>query len=135
MSQTATLWLPDRARRPRLRLYGIGRYSDGWLAKSGVIYVWPRVPGRPVSGWVSMRLAASRLVGAATITFQFSEHARKTVHVRPGRPQDVRLPLCATKDARVTYRSKKLTLIGMRAITVRATEPVFTPGEAACARH
>ena len=82
-----------------------------------------------------MRLAASRLVGAATITFQFSEHARRTVYVRPGRPLDVRLPLCATKDARVTYRSKKLTLIGMRAITVRATAPVFTPSEAACARH
>ena len=74
-----------------------------------------------------MRLTASRLVGAATITFQFSEHARKSVHVRPGQPQNVRLPLCAAKDARVTYRSKKLTLIGVRAVTVKATAPVFTP--------
>jgi hypothetical protein len=134
-SQTATLWLPDRSGRPRLRLYAIGRYSDGWLAKSGVIYVWPRVPGRAVSGWVSMRLTASRMVGAATITFQFGEHARTTVHVRPGRPQAVRVPVCAAKDARVTYRSKKLTLIGVRAVTVRATAPVFTPSAAACARH
>ena len=75
-SQTATLWLPDRSAGARLRLYAIGRYSDGWLAKSGAIYVWPSVPGQRVSGWVSMRLTASRLVGAATITFQFSEHAR-----------------------------------------------------------
>jgi hypothetical protein len=131
-SQTATLWLPERADRPRLRLYAIGRYSDGWLAKSGVIYVWPRVAGRRVSGWISMRLAASRLAGAATITFQFAEHARTTVHVRPGRPQLLRVPLCAAKNARVTYRSKKVTLVGVRAVTVRATAPVFTPSPSAC---
>ena len=134
MSQTATLWMPNRSdRTARLRLYALGRYSDGWLAKSGVIYVWPRVPGRAVSGWVSMRLTASRMVGAATITFQFGEHARTTVHVKPGRPQAVRVPLCAAKDARVTYRSKKLTLIGPRTVTVRATAPVFTPSRTACA--
>ena len=134
MSQTATLWMPNRSdRTARLRLYALGRYSDGWLAKSGVIYVWPRMPGRAVSGWVSMRLTASRMVGAATITFQFGEHARTTVHVKPGRPQAVRVPLCAAKDARVTYRSKKLTLIGPRTVTVRATAPVFTPSRTACA--
>ena len=87
-----------------------------------------------VSGWVSLRLTASRIVGGATITFQFAEHARATVRVRPGQPQNVRVPLCAAKDARMTYRSKKLTLIGVRAVTVRATAPVFTPSRAACAR-
>jgi hypothetical protein len=133
-SQTATLWLPDGSGRPRLRLYAIGRYSDGWLAKSGVIYVWPRVRGRRVSGWVSMRLAASRLAGAATITFQFAEHSQRTVRVRPGRPQLLRVPLCAAKNARVTYRSKKVTLVGVRAVTVRATAPVFTPSASACSR-
>jgi hypothetical protein len=131
-SQTATLWLPDGSGRPRLRLYAIGRYSDGWLAKSGVIYVWPRVRRSRVSGWVSMRLAASRQVGAATITFQFAEHARRTVRVKPGRPQLLRVPLCAARNARVTYGSKKVTLIGARAVTVRATAPVFTPSPAAC---
>jgi hypothetical protein len=131
-SQTATLWLPGRSRHPRLRLYAIGRYSDGWLAKSGVIYVWPQVRGRPVSGWVSMRLTASRLAGPATITFQFAKHARTTVRVRLGRPQEVRVPLCAAKNARVTYRSKKLTLLGVRAVTVRATAPVFMSSSSAC---
>jgi hypothetical protein len=131
-SKTATLWLPDRSGRARLRLYAIGRYSDGWLSKSGAIYVWPRVPGRRVSGWISMRLTASRMVGAATITFQFAEHARTTVRVKPGRPQEIRVPLCAARDARVTYRSKKVTLIGVRAVTVRATAPVFTPAPSGC---
>jgi hypothetical protein len=131
-SPTATLWSPDRSRRARLRLYAIGRYSDGWLAKSGVIYVWPQARGRSVGGWVSMRLTASRMVGAATITFQYAEHASTTVHVRLGRPQELRVPLCAAKDARVTYRSKKLTLIGMRAVTVRSSAPRFTPDPAAC---
>jgi hypothetical protein len=134
-SQTATLWLPNRADRARLRLYAIGRYSDGWLAKSGVIYVWPRVAGGRVSGWISMRLAASRAAGPATITFQFAEHARKTVRVTLGRPQLLRLPLCVSRDAHVTYRSKKVTLLGVRAVTVRATAPVFTPDPSACQPH
>jgi hypothetical protein len=131
-SQTSTLWLPNRGGYPRLRLYATGRYSDGWLAKSGGIYVWPRFPGQRVAGWVSMRLAASRIVGAATITFQFGEHSRTTLHVKPGRSQQLRVPLCAARDARVTYRSKELTLIGPRAVTVRATAPVFTPDPSAC---
>ena len=102
------------------------------VASGGGESVWPRVAGRRVSGWISMRLAASRLAGAATITFQFAEHARTTVHVRPGRPQLLRVPLCAAKNARVTYRSKKVTLVGVRAVTVRATAPVFTPSPSAC---
>ncbi len=133
-SQTATLWLPDRpGHPPRLRLYAIGRYSDGWLAKSGTIYVWPSAAGRPVSGWVAMRLSASRIVGAATITLQYAEHARTTVRVKPGHAREVRVPLCASKNARVTFASKKLVLIGLRAVTVKATAPVFTPSPAACA--
>jgi hypothetical protein len=131
-SQTATLWVPGGSGRARLRLYAIGRYSDGWLAKYGAIYVWPRTPGSRVSGWISMRLAASRLAGAATITFQFGEHARRTLRIEPGRPQVLRVPLCAARNARVTYRSKKVTLVGVRAVTVRATAPVFTPSASAC---
>ena len=72
--------------------------------------------------------------GAATITFQFAEHARKTVHVRPGQAAACYASHSAQpRTHRVTYRSKKLTLIGVRAVTVRATAPVFTPSLAACA--
>jgi hypothetical protein len=129
---TSTLWMPDRSAFPRLRLYAPGRYSDGWLAAAGVMFVWPSAAGRPVSGWISMRLTAPQVVGAATLTFQFGRHARTTVRISPGGPRDVRIPICGSKDARVTYRSKKLTLVGLRSVSVMATAPVFTPSRSAC---
>ena len=80
-----------------------------------------------------MRLAASRLAGAATITFQFSgTRAHDGAREAGTAAAHFRVPLCATKNARVTYRSKKVTLIGVRAVTVRATAPVFTPSPSAC---
>jgi hypothetical protein len=97
-----------------------------------VIYVWPRVPGTRVSGWLSMRLTAAPVVGPVMLTLQFAEHKRTTVRVRPGQPETIRIPVCAATDAHVTYFSKKLALVGLRAVTVKATRPVFTPSRAAC---
>jgi hypothetical protein len=129
---SSTLWTPDGSDRPRLRLYALGRYFDGWLAADGVMFVWPSAPGRPVSGWISMRLTAPPAVGPATLTFQFGRHARTTVRISPGTPRDVRIPICGSKDARVAYRAKNLTLVGTRSVSVQATAPVFTPSRAAC---
>jgi hypothetical protein len=44
----------------------------------------------------------------------------------------VRIPICGSKDARVAYRAKNLTLVGTRSVSVQATAPVFTPSRAAC---
>jgi hypothetical protein len=129
---SSTLWTPEGSGRPRLRLYALGRYFDGWLAADGVMFVWPSAPGRPVSGWISMRLTAPPAVGPATLTFQFGRHARTTVRISPGTPRDVRIPICGSKDARVAYRAKNLTLVGTRSVSVQATAPVFTPSRTAC---
>jgi hypothetical protein len=129
---TAALWLPDRHERPRLSLYALGRFEDGWLANYGAIFVWPNVPGQPVSGWLTMRLAASAPLGANTLTFQFGPNERTTVLVRPGRPRTVHIPVCAARNAHVTYRSTKLAVFGTRGVSVKATAPVFTPSRAAC---
>jgi hypothetical protein len=130
---TAALWVPNRPGPPRLKIYALGRYADGWLANSGAIYVWPSTPGRPVSGWLSMLLTTTPGVGTARLTFQFRQDARTTVTIRLGQPQSVRIPVCAAKDAHVTYRSKGgLTLLGNRAVSVKASDPVFTPSRAAC---
>ena len=40
---TASLWAP--AGNPRLSLYAVGRYYDGWLANAGAIYLWPAEKG------------------------------------------------------------------------------------------
>jgi hypothetical protein len=129
---TATLWRPDPAVRPRLRLYAMGRYSDGWLANFGAIYVWPSVPGRRVEGWLSMRLRSLPNVGPVTLTFQFGPTARRKVRVGTGRAQLVRIPICGDRDAYVTYRSGKLVVSGRRGLSVKSTAPVFTPDPSAC---
>jgi hypothetical protein len=130
---TAALWTPERSVRPRLRLYAAGRYSDGWLAGTGVIYVWPEASGRSVSGWLSMRLTAQPVIGPARLTFQSRWNVRTSVHIPVGASREVRIPVCATRNARVTYRSNVRAFFGSRPVSVQATAPVFTPSRSACA--
>jgi hypothetical protein len=129
---TASLWLPDRATSPRLAFYALGRYHDGWLAAAGAMYVWPEAVGRPVSGWITVRLTASRLIGATRLTFAVSPTRNIRIQLRPGQSRQVRLPVCARSDAHVTYRSNVRAFIGLRVVSARATRPVFTPSPAAC---
>ena len=126
----STLWAPVGT--PRLSLYATGSYHDGWLADSGAITVWATGPGRPIAGWISLRLTAPRSIGAATLTFTLPQGRRVRVRLLPGTPRRVRLPVCATGSASVTYRSSTRGLVGLRLVGARATPPVFTPGPAAC---
>jgi hypothetical protein len=129
---TATLWVPDRSGRPRLSLYAIGRYYDGWLANSGAIYVWPEVGDGSLSGWLSMRLTAPPAAGAVKLTFGLPGGRLTTVRVQPGASQRVNIAVCATGSWYATYRSNVRGLVGIRTVSVRATPPLFTPSPAAC---
>ncbi len=129
---TAALWVPQAPTRARLKLYALGRYWDGWLARSGAVFLWPDAPGGRVSGWLTMRLVASPVVGPVTLTFQYRRDAHLTVRVRPGSPRTVRIPVCASRNAHVAYRSKVRVLIGLRAVSVKASAPQFTPSRSAC---
>jgi hypothetical protein len=129
---TAALWVPDRSGTPRLSLYALGRYHDGWLADTGAIYVWPEVAGGPLSGWLTMRLSAPRNAGAVRLTFGLPEDRRVSVRVRPGKPQRVSIAVCGTGSRYVTYRSNVHGYVGLRAVSVRATAPVFSADASAC---
>ncbi len=128
----AELWVPERNARPRLELYAPGRYSDGWLAKSGAVFVWPESPDDRVAGWLTMRLVAAPQVGPVTMTFQNRLDSRITLRVRPGAPRLVRLAVCASRDAHVSYRSTARVLVGLRAVSLKASAPVFRPDRSAC---
>jgi hypothetical protein len=132
---TASLWLPDRTGRPRLAFYALGRYYDGWLAAAGVMYVWPEAARRPVSGWISMRLTSARSIGAVRLTFGLSKTRRAPIRLLPGQTRLVRLAVCAPGSAHVTYRSNVSGVVGLRVVSVRATEPVFTPSRSACTQR
>jgi hypothetical protein len=134
-SPAAALWVPERNASPRLALYAPGRYWDGWLAKSGAVFVWPESSDYPVAGWLTMRLVAPPLVGPVSMTFQNRRDNRITLRMRPGEPQLVRLSVCARRDAHVTYRSNARVLVGLRAVSLKASAPVFTPDRSACPTH
>lgn len=129
---TAALWIPDASGRPRLSLYALGRYADGWLANSGLIVVWPDAPARTVSGWLSMQLTAAPEIGAATLTFRHGAQTLASLRLRPGASQRLRIPMCATGEARISYRSNVLAIIGGQPASVKASAPVFTPSASAC---
>jgi hypothetical protein len=127
---TATLWLPTG--RPRLSLYAIGRYHDGWLADRGAVYLWPTAKGGTLAGRLSMRLTAPSN-GPVTLTFESPDGKRTSVRLRPGRPRQVGISVCATGSAYVTYRSDVRAFLGLRAVSATATVPTFTPIRSACA--
>jgi hypothetical protein len=131
---TASLWLPDRGAPPRLAFYALGHYHDGWLAGTGAMYAWPATAGRPVSGWITMRLTALRDIGAMRLTFALSPTKSVQVRLAAGQTRQVRIPLCGGPDAsaHVSYRSNTRAIAGLRVVSARSTVPAFTPSPAAC---
>ncbi len=124
---TASLWRPDRGARPRLSLYAIGRYHDGWLADRGAFYLWPRQ-----SGWLTVRLTSPGEIGANTITFQLPGGESTSVQLRGGRQQVVNLAVCEPGAWYATYKAKLHGRIGLRAVSVRASVPAFRADPSAC---
>jgi hypothetical protein len=82
---------------------------------------------------LSMRLTAQPVIGPARLTFQSRRNVRTSVHIPVGASREVRIPVCATRNARVTYRSNVRAFFGSRPVSVQATAPVFTPSRSACA--
>ena len=81
----------------------LGRYSDGWLAKRGVIYVWPKASGRAASP-AGCRCGSPPLpmIGAGDDDVPVLEHERADVRARAGRVSRGRCgsPVCAPGRAR-----------------------------------
>ena len=127
---SAALWVP--AGRPKLSLYAAGRYYDGWLAGSGEIRLWPEKPGERLSGWLSMRLTAPRDSDATTLTFRPPGTTPTLVRLRPGTTRRVKLAVCGAGVAEINYRASAYRLVGLRIVSVKSTEPVFTPNPSAC---
>jgi hypothetical protein len=102
----------------RLRLQATGRYADGWLAPEGRISVWG------AKGRVTFFLTAPRGGGAVTLRFTWPHHALR-VQLVPGRAQRVVLPVEAVPFV-ARYRASSYGFLGSRAVSVRATAPVFS---------
>jgi hypothetical protein len=114
-----SLWSADSA--PKLSLLEQGRYSDGWLSRSGRIAVWPDATGR-TRGTVRFALSLPRhAVAPETIAFG-------KVHYRvvPGRVTTVVYTIDERGPWSLAFKAKSgKFLTDLRAVSVQSTPPVL----------
>jgi hypothetical protein len=118
-ASTFSLWSADSA--PRLSLLERGRFSDGWLARSGRLSIWPDLAGR-TRGTLRFTLSLPAAAQATTVRF-----GKARYDVRPGERKTV----IYTLDARGPWSLPFSTAGGgnapdLRFTSVLSTPPVFT---------
>jgi hypothetical protein len=116
---TFSLWSADSA--VRLSLLERGRFSDGWLARTGKLSIWPDAAGR-TRGTLSFTLSLPASATATTINFGKAHY-----DIRPGEKTTV----IYTLDARGPWSLPFSIGTGgnapdLRFTSVLSTPPVFT---------
>jgi hypothetical protein len=116
---TFSLWSADSALR--LSLLERGRFSDGWLARTGKLSIWPDAAGR-TRGTLSFTLSLPASATATTINFGKAHY-----DIRPGEKTTV----IYTLDARGPWSLPFSIGTGgnapdLRFTSVLSTPPVFT---------
>jgi hypothetical protein len=132
-SRVSTLWEPKPAEAPRLALYAIGRYYDGWLGAFGAVYLWPDSPGGRLTGDIVFNLRAPDTQGKKfTIRFEGPARDVKRVRLGPGERRTIRVRVCAAGSTYVTFRSGLHSFVELRAVSLHSSAPVFVPDAGAC---
>jgi Dolichyl-phosphate-mannose-protein mannosyltransferase len=113
-----SVWSADGP--PRLTMLDQGRYSDGWLANSGRLTIWPDASGR-TRGALRFSLSLPRTAPPVTVHF-----GKERYRVKPGHVIHVRYPIDVHGPATIEISSPRwLWLLDMRAVSVLSTPPVF----------
>jgi hypothetical protein len=124
------LWATRGA--PRLALYALGRYFDGWLAPGGFVRIWPSASGGRVSGWLEVEVATPHPFQRGTLTFTRELGEKTVVPLVPGERRIVRVRVCSQGPWKADFESTSRGWVGQRPVGPRATAPVFRPDPAAC---
>jgi hypothetical protein len=124
-SPSYTLWSPEGP--ARMSLYFAGRYSDGWLAGAGRLYLWPEQPGGRISRRVAVTLSAPPASEGLTLRFQEPGKRTRDVRLEPGRPQTVNFEVCSRGAWYVTYLSSARGFVGTRVVSAQASEARVSP--------
>ncbi len=112
---TFSLWSADAA--PQLSLLERGRFSDGWLARTGELSIWPDAAGQ-TRGTLSFTLSLPATATATTVNFGKAHYA-----LRPGDKTAVTYTL----DARGPWSLPFSMGTGGNAPDLRFTSVVSTP--------
>lgn len=118
--------------RPRLSLFFLARYDNGWLADRGSIDLWPRPGSTRLHGRLVFDVESPAPLKATTLDLQLPGGRKVHVAVPAGGSTRVDLPVCSNGPWATGFRSKIRAFIGERAVSVKAGVPRFVPGEAGC---
>ncbi len=118
--------------RPRMSLFFLGRYDNGWLADRGTINLWPKPGSDRLRGTLAFDVESPAGLNAATLDLQLPGGRQVHVRVTEGGTTRVELPVCSTGPWATGFRSKIRAFVGERAVSVQASVPRFVPGAGGC---
>jgi hypothetical protein len=125
-TQSHTLWRPHET--AQMSLYLAGRYSDGWLAGIGRLYLWPERKGERIGRRVSLTLTAPASSEGMTIRFQEAGGKRpRDLRLAPGRPRTIAFDVCSSAPWQVTYTSSVRGFVGSRVVSAQSSQPQVAP--------
>jgi hypothetical protein len=125
---TFSLWSADAA--PRLSLLEQGRFSDGWLARSGRLTVWPDTAGR-TRGTLHFVLSLPASAAPATVRFGKAHY-----DIRPGETTRVDYAIDTRGPWSIAFSTPAggNALPDLRFTSVISTPPVLTRAGAPAVR-
>jgi hypothetical protein len=117
---------------PRLALYALGYYQDGWLALRTGLNVWAS-PGRRLAGRLSFVVSAPKdLPAPVRLRAVEGDRPLLTLRLRPGESRRVRIAVCGERAWFGALLADRGIVLGDRSVSVRATPPRFRAEAAAC---
>jgi hypothetical protein len=123
------LWAPEGA--PRLSLYVVNRFYDGWLGLTGSVKLWPD-EGEQLAGRLTFALSLPPDLIETEMRLKLPDGSVEVADVKPGEVVPVSIPVCSSGPWSTTYEGPVTTNFGQRLVTVRMTKPAYTPDASAC---
>jgi hypothetical protein len=117
---------------PRLSLFLLGRYEDGWLADRGTIDLWPPARTSRLRGSLVFDVESPAPMKATTLELQLPHGRRVRVAVPAGSSTRVQVPVCSRSPWVAGFRSPVRGFVGDRPVSVKATAPRLVPGRVDC---
>ncbi|MEP6909988.1 MAG: hypothetical protein ABI896_06090 [Actinomycetota bacterium] len=125
-----SLYRPDG--RPRLSLFFLARYDDGWLGDRGTINLWPAPGSDRLEGTLAIDLESPAPFRATKVHFRLPDGSVVHVRVPANGSTTVRLPVCSQGPWAVGFQSKMRGFLNERPVSVKAGIPRFVPGPSGC---
>jgi hypothetical protein len=118
--------------RPRLALFFLARYDDGWMGDRGTINLWPRPGSNRLAGTLVLDLESPAPLGATKVHFRLPDGRVVNVRVPGHGSTTVRLPVCSNGPWAMGFQSKMRGFLNDRPVSVKAGIPRFVPGNSGC---